>query len=79
MIHVRDYVVLKVVERVNELRIQVLSEGLPLPCLTDRRVHLACLVFDAKAAAGRPGRLRDLPVAGVAGRQWNLLSGGRDS
>ena len=63
MIHVRDDVILKVIERVNELRIEVLSESLLLHCLADRRVHLACLLFDAKAAAGRR---RDLPGAGVA-------------
>lgn len=63
MIHVRDNVILKVIERVNELRIEVLPESLLLPCLADRRVHLACLLFDAKAVAGR---IRELPEAGVA-------------
>lgn len=83
MIHARENVLVKDIGRVNELRILALSERIPLFCLADRRVHLACLLFDAKAAASRrrgaPDRRELRPSRGVAGRPWNLLSGERDS
>jgi hypothetical protein len=83
MIHVLEQVLVKVIGRVNELRTQALSERSLLPCLADRRVLLACLLFDAKAAASRrrgaPDRCELRPSQGVAGRPWNLLSGERDS